>query len=891
MGRSKRYYAKYLAVFTLAFIVMFYFCYAEWFYKAGKTFFRSFDGLDQHYLIFLYIGNLIRDFFYNLFYNHEFVIPLWNMGIGYGSDIPTSLGAYLPDPFNWISAFFPGVHSQFGYCLMIVAKVYAAGLAFSYFCFHKGAGRMETLAGSLVYVFSGTMYIIFIESFFVNPMYIFPLLLIGVDNLWKNGRSALYVAALAFSFINYLYFAYMMCLFVFLYVMLRFALLEGKRRSMSFFLIQVKRFMVNSLFALGISMVVVLPIILVLGNAGRLGVHYYLPWLFGKSYYAGVLSGFANSYSMLGRDCILGFGSIGLMAAILLFLNREKKYTGLRISFIVLTIMLLIPFAGSVMNGFSYTANRWVWAYTFVVSYVVTVMFPGLLNLSAEIKKKLVGTVIVYVALVFILNHMNAGLRNTFISIVVMTVVVLFLYKIPDKYRKWALLCVTCISLYVPAMNYFRSGRGYGNALAFEVPRGTAYKAVYGNQTAPLMEKVAAEGPDKRYDKWGFGPVRNTSWLYGIGGMDMYISIYNNNIDRFHNDLALMTGTAPMDYNGLDRRSELEWLMNVRHYLTVERLRDGRPWGFTKLTGRNKAGNDTFSSYAAAKENSLVHGFLTVMSMDDFRKLSPYERQQALMKAVFTDDMEPAGEIPGKSAFKKNEVKYRIKVDNGLTWQDGIVRTTRKDGKLHLKLNHIKNCELYLYVDGVAEDGFNKADGTFFYADALFKGKRIPSAHAERWTATNRTHMYGGKHKWLINLGIVKDADEIVMTWPGKTETTLRKITVYAKPVSEIKSSVNGLVSLTDQVNFFNNGFTFNLKTDELPYMLVSVPYSKGWTAYVDGEKRDIHLADDAFMVLPVNKGDKEVKFTYVTPGLLPGLGISLISLIGYSVFWKKKIL
>ena len=89
MQNKKKYYLEYVATFTIAFVVLFYFCYEYWFYKTNKTFIRFIDGLDQHYIMFVYIGSLLRDFFRGFFVHHELSFPLWNMGIGYGSDVLT----------------------------------------------------------------------------------------------------------------------------------------------------------------------------------------------------------------------------------------------------------------------------------------------------------------------------------------------------------------------------------------------------------------------------------------------------------------------------------------------------------------------------------------------------------------------------------------------------------------------------------------------------------------------------------------------------------------------------------------------------------------------------------------------------------------------------------
>lgn len=123
----------YLLIYTIGFVTLYYVCYGQWFFKYNKALFRSYDGLNQHYLIFIYIGKLGRQIIKSLLIDHKLSIPLWNMGIGYGADVFTSIGAYLPDPFNWISVFIPTRYSEIGYSFSIILKLYLSGLAFSFF--------------------------------------------------------------------------------------------------------------------------------------------------------------------------------------------------------------------------------------------------------------------------------------------------------------------------------------------------------------------------------------------------------------------------------------------------------------------------------------------------------------------------------------------------------------------------------------------------------------------------------------------------------------------------------------------------------------------------------------------------------------------------------------
>lgn len=69
-----------------------------------------------------------------------------------------------------------------------------------------------------------------------------------------------------------------------------------------------------------------------------------------------------------------------------------------------------------------------------------------------------------------------------------------------------------------------------------------------------------------------------------------------------------------------------------------------------------------------------------------------------------------------------------------------------------------------------------------------------------------------------------------------------------------------------------------NLSKDNLVFF--SVPYDKGWKAYINGQPVDIEKANIGFMAIKANAGENEISFIYKTPGLSIGIIISIISLI-----------
>lgn len=64
--------------------------------------------------------------------------------------------------------------------------------------------------------------------------------------------------------------------------------------------------------------------------------------------------------------------------------------------------------------------------------------------------------------------------------------------------------------------------------------------------------------------------------------------------------------------------------------------------------------------------------------------------------------------------------------------------------------------------------------------------------------------------------------------------------------------------------------------------MFFSIPYSKGWKAYVDGKAQPVFKTNKMYMSINVKKGSHSIDLTYCTPGLKIGL---LFSIIGFIIF------
>ena len=119
-------YLCYTIFFCVAAVLVFWH-----FIYYGKSMVWKVDGLYQHYNAFIYLGSWCRDIIQNLFYEHKLVVPLWEWGLGLGSDVITTLSYYVfGDPFALVSVITPIDYGEQGYAFSIILRFFMAGIAF-----------------------------------------------------------------------------------------------------------------------------------------------------------------------------------------------------------------------------------------------------------------------------------------------------------------------------------------------------------------------------------------------------------------------------------------------------------------------------------------------------------------------------------------------------------------------------------------------------------------------------------------------------------------------------------------------------------------------------------------------------------------------------------------
>lgn len=116
----------------------------------------------------------------------------------------------------------------------------------------------------------------------------------------------------------------------------------------------------------------------------------------------------------------------------------------------------------------------------------------------------------------------------------------------------------------------------------------------------------------------------------------------------------------------------------------------------------------------------------------------------------------------------------------------------------------------------------------------------------------------------------------------------LENLKVYGFDFDKFKSSVKSMDKEVLNYKIEGDRLVGNIDTDG-GLLMITIPYEKGLSVTVDGQKADYKEVIDTFIGIDLDKGNHEITIDYSQPYLKLGLCISLLS-FGLIIFYTKKL-
>lgn len=864
------YLIAYGALFAIAALAVF-----SPFMRTGISFVWLVDGLDQHFNAFAYLGVTVREAARSLFSGGGVQIPLWEWGLGYGGDALTTLSYYVVgDPFALVSIAFPLRLAEVGYAVSIIARLVAAGLAFSFWARNRGCQRGWVLAAALAYAFCA--FALFSGSrhpYFVNPLIYLPLVADGLERVIDGRSGSAYVAWIAVACASNYYFFYMIVILAVIYAAVRCGARPGMRAGA--FTHTALRAAGLTLLGVGIASVIFIPSAYAFITCSRDVQAAALDALYPTAYYRALPASLftAASPGFWTHAGVAPLGLIGLVA----LLARPRRAGGARLLVGLGALFLLVPFFGHAFNGFGYMANRWSFAWPFLACGIAAHELPALAGATVRRRALVGGAVLGTAAVALALDgadpvRLRYGIAAAGLMAATALAVSLAGAGAHGRIRVPARGAVIALTLAAVAL----MGRYEYLATGYLGQFHAAGGAVASLDAA--VEAVAAEAGGASAEGGRFfrldrpGLVNAPAWRH-VSTTSAYWSVMPAGIGDFMQDLASYQFES-YTFLGLENRSLLLPLASARYFaLTPDTASESAvPYGYEPRVDRLAEGGDALWESRLA----LPFGYATASWIDraDFDAASIAERQQMLLQGVVvagTPEVE-RGLTRIEPVFTDEALPYTVEAVTGGSLEGGVLTAGADGAAIDLSFDCPPDRELYVQLTDAAFTG--QASLSWIRAESEGKVGRARML-------TNRDAGFDGRTAYLLNIGYATGArSRARLTFSEPGSYRIGELAVISQPVRQIDEQVAalGAAPLTD-LAFSTNRVSGRISLDESSMLCLSLPYSPGWTAQVDGETRELVPANGMYTGLLLETGEHAITLSYETPYLRLGTLVSAVSL------------
>lgn len=265
-----------------------------------------------------------------------------------------------------------------------------------------------------------------------------------------------------------------------------------------------------------------------------------------------------------------------------------------------------------------------------------------------------------------------------------------------------------------------------------------------------------------------------------------------------------------------------------------------------------------------------------------------------LEPALYTDAAyDKEGEAAGYTLFKnKYTLPFVMRTVN-----DGTTRDQTKYRLAEMKADDATNALYHLLARGT---GLNEGDIMTDITDEI---------HSGEYHAGNRTALYlreGAFESLTINGRVIPVPDigdpkgtsypawfNSSLLYLGVYEDTDIKVSgaedpdtvFYALDMDKLESLCGYYADKEQQITTGRTGLDIKVNGSDRELAIIPMAYDRGFKAVVNGERADIINISDLFMGIPLKAGENEIKLLFTPAGLIPGIMVSLVSLVLMIIF------
>ena len=821
---------------------------------------------------------------------------LYSWKSGGGSGFLGNFYNYLSSPTLIIMLLFGHENMPEAIAAMIFVKAVLASFTFSYFLTKKFDNRTPLASAfGVLYACSGYFIAYYWNVMWLDAFYLFPLVMLGIEKIIKDGKIKLYLIALALTLVTNYYMGYMVCIFSVLYYIYAYfsqysftSTLKGSlgkcpndtkaliRRGIdvlrnSRLVDSGVRFGFASLGAGLLSAFALVPVYFALGNCSATSGSWPVEF---KTYFS-IFDFLANHLAYLdptirssGEDVLPNI-YCGMLTVLLvpLFIFSNKINLKEKVISVGLLGVMFLSFYTNYLNfiwhGLHFP-NDLPYRFSYMYSFILLLLaFKAILNIKEYSSRQITGVGVATVF--FIILVQEIGSKNVsetgvwicvaFVGIYCLALAILKNDKYPAVAAAVLVLCTSCAEYTVANTNNYSMDQTK-----------QSYTEDYADfQTIKAQIDEYEGNDDYRMELTHLRARMDPCWYY-YNGISTFSSMAYEKPSNMQSRLGMFSNYInSYTYN---RQTPVYNSFFALDYIVdndMDTTADMNPELYKEIANVNK-----YTAYENLYQLPIAFRTNEEILEWSYENSNPFEVQSGLF-----------GNATGiHTVYNDMIINTDASYGNGMDIYD---LTYASDGYFPFSVSNPSvaslTFEMTVQESGNAYIFFRTSHNNVSSITVSLSSGRIITQYVD-----TKPH--------ILDLGYM-EAGETVRVYAPYQNAVDGYVTLYGVTLDN-ESFIEGYEKLkADSLNvtkFEETEIEGTINVSEDGVLYTSINYDTGWSVYIDGEKvakEDIlTVGNGALLAVEITEGQHTVKFKYVPDGLNFGIIISVVSLILFILLW-----
>lgn len=822
---------------------------------------------------------------YDRVVNHQSFIYSWTSGGG--SSFLGNYFNYLSSPLSALIFLFDKKDISFAITFLVSVKCILSAVTFTaYLKFSQHKESLLTASFGVLYAFSSYFLAYYWNVMWLDGMILLPLIALGIENIIDNGKSTLYITSFVLLFLSSYYMGFMTCIFAVIYFIGYYAVSSKwndkidlsycNKKKYSFkslmnhkFFNRGIRFALSSVVAAALCAFVLIPVFMILRSCSATSdtfpktfESYFNIFDFITSHLAGLETTIRSSGDDVLPNVYSGIAAIMLLPLFIINKNIRLKEKAV---YIIMMLFFLFSFDNNCLNFIWHAfhfPNDLPFRFSYMYSFLILVVSYKCIDKIRALDIRdicLVG--MAWIFFIIIAQKMpttKMSETTIYISIAFIIIWTGFLYLLrQNKIDKFVISATAVVIVFsevliadTGAILITQSNKDYKNNYAAYT---SAIDAVHQEDNSFYREELT------------YLETRMDPCYYGYNGISTFSSMAYEKYSALQYNLG-MFGNRINSYTYNTQTPVYNMMFNIKYLYKAETSLEPDIHLYDyKLSSTNGSTivyenrynlpiaycvNENVSSWVCEEGNPFQ------VQSEFFALATGYSNVFKDVEYISTDYDSLSGESPNSNGTfwfnKDNE-------DSSYGYAD-IKFTPKEDGNV------------YLYVTSPAIETIE------INSDKL------------------SSHTQSINEPYIFDLGYYEKGDEITVSIDCSdidTSETYAEIYAYTLDMDIFQQGYNRLnENALNITSYSDTKIEGTITADENSYLYTSIPYDKGWSVYIDGEKAETFEIGEALLSASIKAGEHKIEFKYTPRGMNYGIIITALTIVGlggYALINKFK--